>query len=373
MVSVIKRNLLLIFAISFTAQVPLTALRFVVPLYAQNHGANIFIIGLLGTIYGLVYFLSAIFFGRISDKVGHRSLAIIGVLSYAFIAFSYNFFNNPYEFLLGRALEGISNAMIWPTFEALTSETGGQNKENALLLYTISWSIASSISTYVASILIKYGVIYPLIFASLSSFLSFIFLLFPRKIESSEFQKKDNGFSLIFDIVIPMLFYGFSSSIFYSFYSVYGLNFGFGEKGAGLIGAFYGIFLSLAFISAWLLSNRINLRYLVFSGYFMEITSLIILLNHSFIISLIISSILGFGTGFVYFSILMNIFRSFHANIGSKTGIFESSIGFGYVIGPFISGIPSSLGYLLPWLVTGLFSVSVFSISIIYAKKLKIL
>jgi len=373
MVSVVKRNLLLIFAVSFTAQLPLTALRFVVPLYAQNYGANIFIIGLLGTIYGLVYFLSAIFFGRISDKIGHRKLAIIGVLSYAFIALSYNFFNNLYEFLLGRALEGISNAMIWPSLEALTSETGGPKKENALFLYTISWSVASSISPYVASILIKYGVIYPLIFSSFSSILTFIFLLFPKKIESEEFQKNNNGFSLIFDIVIPMLLYGFSSSIFYSFFSVYGKNSGFGETGAGLIGAFYGIFLSLAFISGWLLSNRINSRYLMFSGYLMEITSLTLLLNHSFIISLIVSSILGFGAGFVYFSVLMNIFRSFHANIGSKTGIFESSIGFGYVIGPFISGIPSSLGYLLPWLVTGLFSISVFIISIIYAKKLKII
>ncbi len=363
---------MLIFAITFTAQAPLAALRFVVPLYAHNHGASIFIIGMLGTVYGLVYFLSAIFFGRVSDRLGHKNLAMMGVLSYAFVALLYYLFNNPYEFLLGRALEGVSNAMMWPTLEALTTETGGPKKENALFLYTFSWSIASSISTYAASILINYGVLYPLIFSSLSSIISFIFLFFPVKVETKEFQPKGGGLSLIFDIVIPMLLFGFNTSIFYSFYSVYGLKFGFGETGSGLIGTFYGVFISLAFISGWLLSNRINSKHMMLAGSFTEIASLIILVDHSFMSSLAISSILGFGMGMVYFSVLMNIFKIFHSNIGSRTGIFESSIGLGSVLGPFISGIPSSFGYLLPWLVTGIFSVIAFSISIIHDRKLKV-
>ncbi len=372
MVFLTKRNLMLIFAISFTAQVPLTSLRFVIPIYAQYYGADIFIIGMLGTIYGLVYFLSAIFFGRISDRFGHRNLAIMGIVSYSVIALLYYFFTNPYEFLLGKALEGISMAMAWPSIEALSSELGGPEKENALFLYTISWSIASSIAPYVSSILIVYGIIFPLLFSSLFSIFSFIFLLFPRPKKMEDFSSKPVDFSIIFDIILPMLLYGFNSSIFYSFYSVYGLNLGFGETGSGFLGTFFGIFLSLAFIIGWFFSKKLNSRHMMLLGTFLEIPSILIIFYHSFFSSLIISSLLGFGVGLVYFSVLMNIFKSFHVNIGSKTGIFESSIGVGYVIGPLISGIPSSLGYLLPWLVIGIFSTLILVISIFYTKNLKI-
>jgi hypothetical protein len=81
-----------------------------------------------------------------------------------------------------------------------------------------------------------------------------------------------------------------------------------------------------------------------------------IYLYHTILVSIVSFSILGFGMGLVYYSALINIFRTFHKDVTSKTGIFESSIGVGYVIGPLVAGIPTKLGYILPWVVLASFS-----------------
>jgi MFS family permease len=350
-------NLAIIFAISLMAQLPLTTLRFVVPIYAEHYGAGIFVIGMLGTVYGLTYSMSAFFFGRISDRIGHGLLAIMGLLSYAAIAILYSFFDHPYQFIIGKSLEGISMAMIWPALEALSSKLGTKNKEGALLIYTVSWSVGSSIAPYLSSYLIKFSFLYPLIFSAVVSLIGVYFVIRSKVSDSREFIENNGKVSVLYDIILPMTLYGVNSSIFYSFYPVYGIIAGFGLKGAGLLGTFYGIFLTVTFILSFLLSKKVRSRNLVVLGAFIDVSVLMLLVSHSILSNLVIVSLLGSGLGLVYFSVLINIFRYFHEGVASKTGIFEASIGAGYVIGPIIAGIPTALGYSLPWLTAGAFTV----------------
>jgi|YelNatPaOPRAMG01_1025707.scaffolds.fasta_scaffold01262_2 MFS family permease len=353
------QNLAIIFAISFMAQLPLTTLRFVVPIYAEHYGAGIFIIGMLGTVYGLTYSLSAVYFGKVSDRVGHKSLAIVGLVLYAVIAMLYSSFDNPYQFVVGKSLEGISMAMVWPSLEALSSKLGAKNKEGALLLYTVSWSVASSIAPYLSSYLVRLSFLYPLIFSAVASIIGAYFIL-RSKIGNHSLIPESNGrVSMVFDIILPMTLYGVNSSIFYSFYPVYGIVAGFGIRGAGLLGTFYGIFLTVTFILSFFLSKRVKSRSLIIAGALVDLSVLLLLVSHSITSNIIIVSLLGGGLGLVYFSVMINIFRHYHEGLGSKTGIFEASIGAGYIIGPAIAGIPTVLGYRLPWLISGVFTSAV--------------
>ncbi|MGC8561934.1 MAG: MFS transporter [Thermoplasmata archaeon] len=353
------QNLTTIFVISFMAQIPLTTLRFVVPIYAEHYGAGIFIIGLLGTAYGFTYSISAFFFGKISDKIGYGKLAIMGLLSYAAISILYSFFDHPYQFVVGKSLEGISMAMIWPSLEALSSKLGAKNKEMTLLLYTVAWSVGSSISPYLSAYLIKFSFTYPLIFSAVVSVAGVYFVLKSKVNSSKEFIDNNGRVSIAYDIVLPMALYGVDSSIFYSFYPVYGIVSGFGLRGTGLLGTFYGIFLTVAFIFSFLLSKRIRSRNLIIIGTLIDVPVLLLLVSRSIVSNLVIVSLLGSGLGLVYFSVLINIFRYFSEGLGSKTGVFEASIGAGYVLGPTIAGIPTVLGYRLPWLTYGVFTIAI--------------
>jgi len=356
---------LLILLISLTAQIPLTTLRFVIPIFAHNAGASIFIIGLLGTVYGSIYFVLASIFGRYSEKIGIKRMASLGMILYLVISLIYTQFRTPYEYLLGKSLEAVSMAMVWPAVEGLSSKLGNKNKESALLMYTFGWSIGASIAPYIASFLLIYNDLYPLFFSSIISLLSFIFIIISKPGEEGEIIEGFEGFSIAFNIVFPMLIYGFDSSIFYSFYSVYGTIYNFGKYSTGLIGTFYGIFQTIAFIISWLISRRIKSGKLIVIGTIMSLFVFLVYLYHTVLISIVSFSILGFGMGLVYYSALINIFRTFHKDVTSKTGIFESSIGVGYVIGPLVAGIPTKLGYILPWLVLVIFSFLLLLIEII--------
>jgi MFS family permease len=347
---------LLILLISLTAQIPLTTLRFVIPIFAHNAGASIFIIGLLGTVYGSIYFVLASIFGKYSVKLGIKKMASIGMIIYLIISLLYTQFKTPYEYLLGKGLEAISMAMVWPAVEGLSSKLGHKDKESALLMYTFGWSIGASIAPYIASYLLVYNYFYPLYFSSIISLTSFIFIILSRPGEEGEIIENFENFSIVFNIIFPMLLYGFDSSIFYSFYSVYGAVYKFGEYGTGLVGTFYGIFQTIAFVISWLISKRVKSGKLIIIGSIMSLSVFPIYLYHTILVSIVSFSILGFGMGLVYYSALINIFRTFHKDVTSKTGIFESSIGVGYVIGPLVAGIPTKLGYILPWVVLASFS-----------------
>jgi hypothetical protein len=67
-------------------------------------------------------------------------------------------------------------------------------------------------------------------------------------------------------------------------------------------------------------------------------------------------SLVFFGQGLMYFNVLLRIISYFSENVGAKTGIFESSIGAGSVLGPLAAGIPTAFALRFPWLLC--FSVS---------------
>ncbi|AFZ69903.1 arabinose efflux permease family protein [Caldisphaera lagunensis DSM 15908] len=355
---------LIIFLISLTAQIPLTSMRYVVPYLAHSYGASIFIIGLLGTIYGLIYFILASIFGKLSDKFGIKKMASIGMILYILVIISYKFYDRPYEFLIGRAFEAVSMSMVWPAVESLSSKLGGKSKEEALLMYTFGWSVGASIAPYAVAYLLSYNYIYPLIFSSIISLISALLIISSKQGIEIEINKYEGNFSILFNIFLPMLLYGFDSSIFYSFYSVYGPVFGFNKEDTGLLGTLYGILQTLAFILSWLFAKKISSNKLIIGGTIMSVPLFILYFDHSYIFNSILFSILGLGMGFVYYATLINIFRTFHRDLTSKTGIFESSIGIGYVIGPLIAGIPTKLGYIFPWIILAIFSFIILIIEV---------
>lgn len=355
---------LMIFLISLTAQIPLTSMRYIVPYLAHNYGASIFVIGLLGTVYGLVYFVFASIFGKISDKFGIKKMASLGMILYIIVVLSYNFYKKPYEFLIARGFEAIAMAMVWPAVESLSSMLGGKSKEEALLMYTFGWSVGASIAPYIAAYLLIYSYLYPLIFSSLISLISALLIISSKTGIEAEIKEYLGSFSILFNIFLPMLLYGFDSSIFYSFYSVYGPVFGYSKQETGLFGTVFGILQTLAFVFSWLFAKRVSSNKLIIAGTIMSVPVFILYFNRSYIFNLILFAILGMGMGFVYYATLINIFRTFHKELTSKTGIFESSIGIGYVIGPLIAGIPTKLGYIFPWIVLGGFSLLILMIEI---------
>jgi MFS family permease len=63
--------------------------------------------------------------GRLSDKLGRKTLILISSVLNAFAAVLYLLARNVNEIIFIRALEGIAWAAFWPSVEALTTEIAG--------------------------------------------------------------------------------------------------------------------------------------------------------------------------------------------------------------------------------------------------------
>ncbi|MEM3252489.1 MAG: MFS transporter [Thermoplasmata archaeon] len=356
-------KIILLFLISTLAQFPLATMRFILPIYAKNVGASIFTLGIMGSAYGLVYIVLASYFGRISDRVGQKSLMVSGLLLYAAVISIYFFIKIPDYFILGRAMEAIAMAMVWPSMEAYAHGINARNRETSLLVYTFSWSIAATVAPYFAAFMIQDLYYLPLAIAMiLSVFGALTTLKIPARIQSTEFidTLKYNTF---FDLALPIFIYGFVSAIVSSFYPVFGKVIMLGISNTGLIMSISSAFLILAFFISWALTKKMNIRILSLTGLILQVFILFLYLYHSFWVQLLIMAMIGFGQGFIYFNVLLSVYRSFNARVASKTGIFESSIGAGFVAGPIIAGIPTALGYAFPWIVA---AAGAFIIAVIY-------
>lgn len=363
-------KIILLFLISTLAQFPLSTIRFILPIYATNVGASIYTLGFMGAAYGLVYIVLASYFGKVSDRIGQKIMMFSGLLLYALVISIYFFIKVPDYFILGRAMEAVAMAMIWPAIEAYAQGINAQNKEISLLVYTFSWSIAATIAPYSAAIMLQNLYYLPLAIALVMSITCAVIVLkIPVKFQVSEFVDtlKYNTF---FDLALPIFIYGFVSAIVSSFYPVFGKVIDLGVSNTGLIMSVSGAFMILAFFISWYLAKKVNIKILSMIGLIMQIFILFLYISSSFWIQLSTMALVGFGQGFIYFNVLLSVYRSFNARVASKTGIFESAIGAGSVAGPLIAGIPTVLGFSFPWIVA---SAGALVVTVIYFFKFLII
>lgn len=350
-----NKKIILLFLVSTLSQFPLSMIRFIVPIYAKDIGANTFILGLMGTAYGLAYIILATYFGKISEKIGQKKMIFMGLLIYATVILVYPAIHNPLLLILVRGGEAIGMAMVWPSVEAFSQMAKKERLEHSVLVYTLSWSIAASIAPYIGAIfMVNFNVAILVIFMiTISSALISIFIPNPEKSIENPNEKR---FNVIYDITLPIFAYGFNSAIIMSFYPAYGSSLDFGVMGTGIVLTVSGTILVFAFILSGTLLSSYGKRKITFAGLLLQLPFIFVSLSSNFSVQLISLSIIFFGQGLIYFNVLLNIISSFSKNVGSKTGIFESSIGAGFVLGPMLGGLPTFLNFEFPWIIA--FAVS---------------
>jgi MFS family permease len=87
--------------------------------FAGRIGGNILDISWAWAIYLLVTGLLEVFVGKISDKIGHAKLMVIGYALNAFFTFCYLFIHTPAGLFAVEAGLGVALALADPTWDAL--------------------------------------------------------------------------------------------------------------------------------------------------------------------------------------------------------------------------------------------------------------
>ncbi|MGC9208555.1 MAG: MFS transporter [Nitrososphaeria archaeon] len=330
-----------LFIMSFFAQLPLSMVRFVVPIYAQRLGASDLILGLIGFSYGLAYVFAAAYFGKLSERMGYSRSIAVGMFLYGAVVSLYIFMNLPSAFIAIRAAEALSMALVWPSIEALLRFF--KDTRSSTAVYTIGWAIASSIASVAASYLMLY-ISVPFM-ASVA--FSFFAALSAMQFEAKEKAGKSIRISAGKEIALPIFVYGFSASIIYAFYPAYAASI-FSLKWAGAILSVSSFFVILAFFISPLLRHEPKIS--ITAGISLQLFYFLIFLSRSPFVHIMALSFIFFGIGLIYYFVLYRITLTEIEGLGFRTGIFESSIGAGYTVAPLLGGLFSILGARYIWL-----------------------
>ncbi len=102
-------------------------------LYAHSLGASRSFIGIIVSIYALAQLLTQIPAGRYADRLGQKTLLILGFTGISVAAMLNNFGTGPNHFFVFQALAGASTGCLWPSLMAVLSEESRPNTRGKLM------------------------------------------------------------------------------------------------------------------------------------------------------------------------------------------------------------------------------------------------
>ena len=118
-----------LFFASATAMLGLGIIAPILPLYAKTFAASGVQIGLVFTAFSISRALLGPFVGRLSDRVGRKSLMIAGLGIYAAISLLYVSADSLWQLGLFRFLQGIGSVMVLPLAQAYVGDMTPVGKE----------------------------------------------------------------------------------------------------------------------------------------------------------------------------------------------------------------------------------------------------
>ncbi|MEB3327758.1 MAG: MFS transporter [Candidatus Sericytochromatia bacterium] len=112
----------LVWWLTLLASVGVTAVIPLLPLYAEESGADLHAIGLMAAAYLVTNLLFLYAAGRLSDRVGRRPLMGVGLVTYALCSLGFVLWTTPTGFITLRALEGVAAACFLPAALAYVAD-----------------------------------------------------------------------------------------------------------------------------------------------------------------------------------------------------------------------------------------------------------
>jgi len=94
----------------------------VLPLYAQQHGLNTFMIAVMTNSYMVAIALFQSYAGHLGDKLGRRPIMLVGTWLYTVAAALFMFDGGPWFYVILRGLEGLGACAFGPTARAYIAD-----------------------------------------------------------------------------------------------------------------------------------------------------------------------------------------------------------------------------------------------------------
>jgi len=112
-------RLLPLYVVGFCGYTGFSLLFTVIPKYAADLGASLSMVGLAVGTFSYITALTMIPFGMLSDRVGRRTLLVIGLVIFTLAPLLYITVTDPLQLILVRGIHGLASAAFIPAANAL--------------------------------------------------------------------------------------------------------------------------------------------------------------------------------------------------------------------------------------------------------------
>jgi MFS family permease len=333
------------------------------PLVAIELGANPIELGLVGTITAAVHMTLANFAGRLSDRFGRRALIVTGPMILTASCLIMTQVGEVKMVLALAALNGLGFAIFWPSFQAwVADEQTGSGLARNIGSFNLSWTASQLIGPTLSGFLFVFHSRLPFLVAGGLSFLLFFFMWasvrererYPERKQAplpAESKASNGQRSFLYAIWLAN---------FASWFILGNVRYQFPKLARELTMAPYmiGLLMSCVGLSQFLgfyflrESDRWHFKKSFLLGA-QILAAAALLLIYRFSNKFIFASafiLIGVCVSLTYYSSLYYAVRLL-AKKGKGTGLHESILGSGVVLGPLLGGIAAqTAGLRTPYL-----------------------
>jgi DHA1 family multidrug resistance protein-like MFS transporter len=332
------------------------------PLTVIELGGNPVELGLIGTITASVHMVLANFGGRLSDRVGRRILMVAGPFIFGISCLLTTQAGKVFHILALAGLNGIGMAIFWPSFQAWIADSrAGSNLARNIGSFNMSWTASQFIGPSLSGFLFSLHPRVPFWAAAAISFL--LFFLLRASVSDRGPQPAKGGAILPLETGDSDRGIGFLYAIwianFASWFILGNLRYQFPKlaRDMAISPSTIGLLLSCIGLSQFLgfFFLRGSDRWHFKKSYLLGaqlLSASALLLIFFFPLKLIFASafiLIGLSISLTYYSSLYYSVRLLKRK-GKGTGLHESILGSGVVLGPTLGGVVAlSVGPRAPY------------------------
>lgn len=359
-----KGTLPVLFLVMFLVMVGFGIIIPVLPFYAENLGASAFELGLLMAVYSLMQFLFAPMWGRISDRVGRKPIILTGIFGLAVSFFLMALSSKLWMLFVARIIGGFLSSANMPTVTAYVADiTSEEDRGKGMGIIGAAVGLGFILGPAIGGIFSKTSLSLPFFIAGISSFITFLLVLFVLKEslapEELGKQEKDKvslrqhlsgpiGILYFLQLFVSLSLAGLEATFAYFVAE---------RAGLGTVELGY-LFMIMGFAGALVqgglvgrLTKRFGEPFVIQFGIIISAIGFgLILLIDDFLTSAIFLTIFGIGNGFIRPSVSALLTKRSNVGHGSTTGLLSSFDSLGRIIGPPLGGWLFAISIGLPYI-----------------------